>query len=102
MPTWRVIVGGIPEKAMADGIAMVLRGDDSPDFLTFVVEDEQEARTLARAEVIAALTSEDQIAHGEASDGVRLLGECAYDDEPWPCRTQRGIDSLLSRLGERE
>lgn len=49
---------------------------------------------------IAALTSEDEIAHGEAWDDVRKRGrgECAYCDMDWPCRTQRGIDRLLAIL----
>ena len=55
-----------------------------------------------RQDVIAALTSEDEIAHGEAvfeRDG-RLVqtGKCAYCDDDWPCRTQRGIDRLLASL----
>ena len=51
-------------------------------------------------DVIASLTSEDEIAHGEAWDDVRKvgLGSCAYCDDEWPCRTQRGIDALLARL----
>jgi hypothetical protein len=55
------------------------------------------------AAVHVALTDEDEIAHGEAvfegGDGaVVRTGKCAYDGEPWPCRTQRGIDRLLARL----
>jgi hypothetical protein len=48
----------------------------------------------------AALTDEDEIAHGEAWDDVqkRGIGVCAYCDDEWPCRTQRGIDRLLAAL----
>ncbi len=52
-----------------------------------------------REAVIAALTDENEIAHGEAYDGKRLMGVCAYCDDEWPCRTQQGIDRLLARLG---
>lgn len=54
--------------------------------------------------VIAALTDEDEIAHGEAWDDVRKQGRgfCAYDDDDWPCRTQKGIDRLLARLTPKE
>ena len=57
----------------------------------------------ALAAVVAALTSEDEIAHGEAvktdsHGGYIRLGGCAYDNEPWPCHTQRGIDRLLARI----
>jgi hypothetical protein len=47
-----------------------------------------------------ALTSEDEIAHGEAWDDVRKrgLGVCAYCHDAWPCRTQLGIDRLLLAL----
>jgi hypothetical protein len=59
-----------------------------------------------RAAVVAALTNEDEIAHGEAvaeRDGVRVaLGVCAYDDDPWPCRTQRAIDRLLAVLAAKD
>ena len=50
--------------------------------------------------VRAALTDEDEIAHGEAvvERGRRRLemNVCAYCREEWPCRTQRGIDRLLA------
>jgi hypothetical protein len=47
--------------------------------------------------VRAALTDEDEIAHGEAFyDGG--LGVCAYCRNEWPCRTQQGINRLLARL----
>jgi hypothetical protein len=50
-----------------------------------------------------ALTSEDEVAHGEAIRGGWTedprsrdgMGVCAYCDAPWPCRTQQGIDRLL-------
>ena len=50
----------------------------------------------------AALTDEDEIAHGESWDDVRKkgLGVCAYCEDEWPCRTQRGIDRLLAALSE--
>jgi hypothetical protein len=53
------------------------------------------------ADVRAALTSEDEIAHGEAvtqhaTRTYERLGRCAYCEEIWPCRTQRGIDRLLA------
>lgn len=53
--------------------------------------------------VVAALTNEDEIAHGEAwlYDGDNAghgLGVCAYCDDKWPCRTQRGINRLLAAL----
>lgn len=51
-----------------------------------------------------ALTSEDEIAHGEAvfeRDGALVrTGHCAYCDDDWPCRTQRGIDRLLVALAK--
>jgi hypothetical protein len=48
-----------------------------------------------------ALTSEDEIAHGEAvtqhANGTyERLGQCAYCNDIWPCRTQRGINRLLA------
>ena len=57
---------------------------------------------LDAGDVIAALTDEDEIAHGEAWDDVRKagVGVCAYCDGDWPCRTQQGIDRLLARLAE--
>jgi hypothetical protein len=52
-----------------------------------------------RRKVLHALNSEDEVAHGEAYTPERGgLGECAYDNEPWPCRTQRGIDRLRAAL----
>jgi len=51
--------------------------------------------------LVAALTDEDEIAHGEAwSETKGGLGVCAYCDEAWPCRTQRGIDKALTALRE--
>lgn len=40
--TWRLVIGAIPERAMAEGIGTVLRGDDgkTPSWLTFRVEEE--------------------------------------------------------------
>jgi hypothetical protein len=51
--------------------------------------------------VKAALTDEDEIAHGEAWSlaPLRGLGICAYCEGNWPCRTQRGIDRLLEAIG---
>ncbi len=50
--------------------------------------------------VRAALTDEDEIAHGEAWSAGRGegIGLCAYCSDSWPCRTQRGIDRLLAAL----
>jgi hypothetical protein len=72
------------------------------------VETEAADRALAelRREVEDALTSEDEIAHGEAvverpdgnQGGYIGLGSCAYCDGEWPCRTQRGIDRLRASL----
>ncbi len=51
--------------------------------------------------VRSALASEDEIAHGEAwSEARGGLGVCAYCDDEWPCRTQRGIDRLLRYIGD--
>lgn len=58
--------------------------------------------------VRAALTDEDEIAHGEAVRGgdtrdprtYEGVGVCAYCGDDWPCRTQRGIERLLARLAE--
>ena len=59
--SYRVVIGGIPERPMAEGIRMVLGvGDDIPDFLTFTIEDESVrwldtkrlAYALERAETI--------------------------------------------------
>jgi hypothetical protein len=61
---------------------------------------EQSEKRLS--DVRTALTSEDEIAHGEAvregPDGYVRLGVCAYCDDTWPCRTQRGIDRLLAAI----
>jgi hypothetical protein len=60
---------------------------------------EAQARTEALDVVVAALTSEDELAHGEAFEPSRGgLGVCAYCERPWPCHTQQAIDRLLSRL----
>lgn len=60
-PTWRLVIGGIPERSMADGIRMVLGdGDDVPGFLTFAVE--AEAAAQARTE-------------GLDGDAARMLDE---------------------------
>lgn len=56
------------------------------------------------AAAVAALTDEDEIAHGEAVRGGNSndpqayegMGVCAYCGDAWPCRTQRGIDRLLA------
>jgi hypothetical protein len=61
---------------------------------------ERDALALA----VDSLTSEDEIAHGEAvweRDGGAVVetGRCAYCDDEWPCRTQRGIDRLLAAIG---
>ena len=60
------------------------------------------SREMLAAVVAAAMTSEDEIAHGEAvyeRDGEIIhTAECAYDDEAWPCRTQQGIDRLLQQV----
>lgn len=58
---------------------------------------------LLRAKVVSALTSEDEIAHGEAVVESRLgrmleMNVCAYCGSEWPCRTQRGVDRLLAVL----
>ena len=57
---------------------------------------------MTMEQVIAALTDEDEIAHGEAvvmQDSEYVpLGLCAYCDDTWPCRTQRGIDRLLTLI----
>lgn len=52
--------------------------------------------------LLAALRSEDEIAHGEAWDDERKrgLGVCAYCDDEWPCRTQQGIDRALAAFEE--
>lgn len=43
MTTWRLVIGGIPDRSMADGMRLVLGGgDDVPPFLTFVVEEERD------------------------------------------------------------
>jgi hypothetical protein len=60
----------------------------------------------ALLDVVEALTDEDQLGHGEAVFGGNpkdpkswtRLGSCAYDDEPWPCPTQRKINALLAAL----
>ena len=63
-----------------------------------------DGRADALRPVLAALTSEDEIAHGEAITmrGGAGVGVCAYCEDEWPCRTQRGIDRLLSsfRVGK--
>ena len=67
---------------------------------------EAEAVAADRAIVESALRSEDEIAHGEAILGGDTsdprshegVGRCAYCGEPWPCRTQRGIDRLLDLI----
>ncbi len=53
-----------------------------------------------RERVIAALTSEDEIAHAEAWNEAenRGIGICAYCGHEWPCRTQQAIDRLLAAL----
>lgn len=38
--TYRVIIGGLPERSLAEGIQRVLQGDDSPPFMTFAIEAE--------------------------------------------------------------
>jgi hypothetical protein len=49
-----------------------------------------------------ALTSEDEIAHGEAWHSDKGgLGVCAYCDADWPCRTQQGLDRLLATLSQK-
>ena len=58
------------------------------------------------APVIAALTDEDEIAHGEAVMENRRgqlleMNVCAYCGSEWPCRTQRGIDRLLDQIGRK-
>ncbi len=67
--------------------------------------DRAAADSAREGELRAALTSEDEIAHGEAvkegPDGYVPLGRCAYCDGAWPCRTQRGINRLLARLSEK-
>ena len=57
----------------------------------------------ARGEIIelveAALTDEDELAHGEAvADNGRCLGMCAYCDRDWPCPTQQAVDRLLAAI----
>jgi hypothetical protein len=87
-------VESLPENS--DGLVWVTKAE-----LRAVIDTREAAIRGTEAgldAVRAALVSEDEIAHGEASDGVRGLGECAYCDMPWPCRTQRGIDRLLARL----
>jgi hypothetical protein len=62
-----------------------------------------EARAGGLDVIRAALTSEDEIAHGEAYEPSRGgLGVCAYCDGEWPCRTQQGINRLLARLAAEE
>lgn len=52
--------------------------------------------------IIDALTSEDEIAHGEAYEPSHGgLGVCAYCDREWPCRTQRAIDRLLAVIASK-
>jgi hypothetical protein len=38
--TWRLVIGGMPERSMAEGMKLVLFGDgsDVPPFLTFAIE----------------------------------------------------------------
>jgi hypothetical protein len=63
-----------------------------------------EAEGGVRRFVIAALTDEDEIAHGEAVSGTAGLpiGLCTYCGDDWPCRTQRGIDRLVAALASPE
>jgi hypothetical protein len=67
-----------------------------------LAEREEAGMTEWADAVIEALTSEDEIGHGEAvkdgPDGYVRLGVCAYCDGEWPCRTQRGIDRLLAAV----
>lgn len=60
-------------------------------------------RDAVRAHLVASLTDEDEIAHGEAvsmdfSGEMFGLGICAYCDKPWPCPTQSAIDRALAAL----
>ena len=63
---------------------------------------EQEARSSVITLVEAALTDENELAHGEAvyERGGPGLGMCAYCDEDWPCSTQQTVDRLLANLKE--
>lgn len=76
--------------------------DDIRDCLGQAQADRRALLDLLRA-ARKALMSEDEIGHGQAAmEGfggeVVLLGECAYCDGDWPCRTQAAIDRLLAKL----
>lgn len=54
--------------------------------------------------VLEALTSEDEIAHGEAWNDMHKRGQgwCAECGDHWPCHTQRAINRLLAALAPKD